>query len=75
MKPPKSFDCVEMKNVIQAQLLQERAGMTDEEEGARIEHELRTGKDPLALLWRELVAREKPKGAAFKRRGLVHTSR
>jgi len=29
MKKKKSFDCVEMKNAIQAQLLKEREGMSD----------------------------------------------
>jgi hypothetical protein len=58
MSATKTFDCVEMKAAIQARLLKETEGMTDEEERAYTERRLRTSDSPAARLWRTLVARQ-----------------
>lgn len=50
----KSFDCVEMKNRIQQELREQRAGMTDEEIEVQMERELRTSSSPIAQLWRRI---------------------
>jgi hypothetical protein len=50
----KTFDCVEMKNRIQAELLKEREGMTDEEVRAEIKRRLETSNSPIAQWWRKL---------------------
>jgi hypothetical protein len=50
----KSFDCVEMKNAIQAQLLKEHEGLSDEEIAHRRREWLETSKDPLAVWWRSI---------------------
>jgi hypothetical protein len=47
MKKPKSFDCVEMKNAIQAQLRKQREGLSDEEIDRRRRHWLETSDDVL----------------------------
>ena len=56
MKATKTFDCVAMKNEIQAKLLRERAGMTDAEVHALVQERLRSSKSPVAQLWRRLTA-------------------
>ena len=56
MKERKTFDCVAMKNEIQAKLLRERAGMPDAEVNALVQERLRTSKSPVAQLWRRLTA-------------------
>jgi len=58
MKKNKEFDCVEMKNSIQAQLLKEWEGMSDEEIEAQIDQKLRTSTSPVAKLWRSIVKRQ-----------------
>jgi len=58
MAKKKSFDCVEMKNAIQARLLKEYAGLTDEEVRARIKRKLTTSKDPVAQKWRSISDRQ-----------------
>ncbi len=60
MAGKKKFDCVEMKNTIQAKLAQEYAGLTDAEVRARIEEKLATSDDPVARKWRSLGQREQP---------------
>jgi len=57
--PRKAFDCVEMKAAIQARLLKETEGMTDEEERAYTERTLTTSDSPAARLWRTLVATQR----------------
>ena len=52
MKKIKTFDCVEMKDRIQAQLANEYRGLTDEEKRRRIADELATSDDPVARKWR-----------------------
>lgn len=58
MKAAKTFDCVEMKDAIQAKLREERAGMTEEQIRNTVRHELETSDDPLARLWQTLTARK-----------------
>jgi len=55
MKTTKTFDCVIMKNKIQARLLKERQGMSDAEVNALVQERLRTSKSPVAQLWRRLT--------------------
>ena len=54
MKKPKDFDCVEMKNAIQRELLEQRAGLSDQEVRARIRHDLETSQSPIARWWRSI---------------------
>jgi hypothetical protein len=55
----KSFDCVELKDTVQAALRKERAHMTEQDMRAAALRELEAGKDPLARLWRALAAQKK----------------
>jgi type VI protein secretion system component VasK len=57
MKKAKRFDCVQMKNDIQAGMRHKYRGMTDAEIQADIEQQLATSDSPVAKLWRQ-VARE-----------------
>ena len=57
MKAKKTFDCVEMKNAIQARLRKEREGLTDEEVRQRIAEFLATSDDVVARKWRRIAAR------------------
>jgi hypothetical protein len=57
-KKSKSFDCVEMKNRIQARHRKEWAGLTDEEARCLIQEELSNGDDVVSRKWRRLKARE-----------------
>ena len=52
MKAEKTFDCVLLKDEVQAQLRREFAGLSDEEERARIQHELATSHGVVARKWR-----------------------
>jgi hypothetical protein len=54
MAAVKTFDCVEMKNAIQAQQRREWKGLSDEEMRRRIQKRLQTSDDPLARKWRRL---------------------
>lgn len=58
MKKAKEFDCVRMKDEIQARLARQWRGLTDEEIRERIRRKLATSKSPTAQLWRELQARD-----------------
>ena len=51
MKKVKTFDCVEMKNEIQAKLAKEHEGLSDEEIRRRRQQWLETSDDPLARWW------------------------
>ena len=59
MKKAKAFDCVRMKDEIQARLLREHKGLTDEQVRRRRARKLATSESPIAKLWRELEARDK----------------
>jgi hypothetical protein len=52
MKEEKPFDCILLKDKVQAQLRREFAGLSDEEERARIQHELATSHGVVARKWR-----------------------
>ena len=54
MKMKKDFDCVEMKNEIQARLLREWEGMTSSEISASVNNELASSPSPMAVLWRRI---------------------
>ena len=55
MKTAKRFDCVKMKNDIQARLAEEYRGLTDEQIRERIRRKLARSKSPVARLWRSLT--------------------
>jgi len=71
MKKTKEFDCVRMKDEIQARLTRQWRGLTDEEIRERIRRKLATSQSPIAKLWRKLVAHEKKaeKAAGARRPG------
>ena len=54
MREEKRFDCVEMKNVIQAKLREKHAGLADDEIARRRRQWLETSDEPLARWWRSL---------------------
>ena len=54
----KRFDCVRMKNEIQARLQRRYAGMTDAERLADMERELARSNSPVGRLWRDLTSCE-----------------
>jgi hypothetical protein len=53
MTKGKKFDCVKMKNEIQARLAEEYRGLTDEQVQDLIHHKLATSNSPIARLWRK----------------------
>ena len=55
MKRNKSFDCVEMKNAIQAQLGEEYEGLTPEQVRKRRQERLASSDSPVARKWRRLA--------------------
>jgi hypothetical protein len=55
----KIFDCVEMKNRIQAELLEEERRLGTEIVARRHEEWLKTSDDPLAVWWRNIGAAKK----------------
>ncbi|TFH14514.1 MAG: hypothetical protein E4H02_09730 [Lentisphaerales bacterium] len=50
----KSFDCVEMKNRIQAELQEEWRGMSDDEIRTEISDTLSKSDSPVAQLWKRI---------------------
>ena len=52
----KTFDCLEMKNRIQAKLLAERARLGEAEIAKRRREWLETSTDPLAVWWRSAAS-------------------
>ena len=54
----KSFDCVEMKNAIQAKRLAEWQALSDEEVRESIRRRLATSDDPVARWWRKIQEAE-----------------
>ena len=54
MKTAKRFDCVAMKNRIQAKLAEEYRGLTDQQVRRRIRRKLASSKSPIGRLWRLL---------------------
>ena len=55
MRPKKAFDCVEMKNAIQAKHRSEFDGLTDEEVRRRIAERLANSSDVVARKWRSIA--------------------
>jgi hypothetical protein len=54
MKKEKAFDCVAVKNQIQARHRAEWEGLTDEEIRRRVRERLGESNDPVARKWRQL---------------------
>jgi hypothetical protein len=54
MKTAKAFDCVKMKDGIQAGLLKQWHGASQEDIRRQVEHRLATGKSDLAQWWRSM---------------------
>jgi len=54
MAAVKTFDCVELKNAIQAKQRREWKGLSDEEVRRRVQQRLDASNDPLARKWRRL---------------------
>jgi len=63
----KTFDCVEMKNTIQARLQKEYEGLTPEEVRQRRRAKVEASDDPLARKWRRLIQSQTEKRAAAHR--------
>ena len=57
MKTAKAFDCVALKNTIQAQILTEREGMSEADVRALVQRKLETSNTPVGRLWRTIQAR------------------
>jgi hypothetical protein len=71
MKKAKEFDCVRFKEELQARLMREYKGLTEEQIRRRTARKLATSKSPIAQLWRKLQARDaKAAKAAGVRRDL-----
>lgn len=58
MKRQKAFDCVVMKDQIQARHREEYQGMSDEERRRSVEGKLATSDDLVARKWRKLPDRD-----------------
>jgi hypothetical protein len=71
MKKAKKFDCVRLKDELQARLMREYKGLTDEQIRRRRARKLATSRSPIAKLWRALQARDKKqaKAAGVRRAG------
>ena len=54
MRTAKTFDCVQMKDEIQARLAKRRRGMTDAEIRSEIRANLAASENPIAKLWRAI---------------------
>jgi hypothetical protein len=59
MKAHKTLDCVQLKDSIQAQLLQEWKGMSDEEIESLLQRKLRDSQSAVARLWRRIQPKQK----------------
>jgi len=67
MKTIRQFDCVEMKNAIQARLLSRRRGMSQAEFVSDVELSLLKSKDPIGEYWRRI----RPKRSSYAPRHAV----
>jgi len=56
MKRRKAFDCVQMKDEIQARLRAEWQGLTEDEIRARVREHLETSDSSIAKWWRTVQA-------------------
>ena len=59
MMKTKTFDCVAMKDAIQAKHAQEYAGMTPDEIANRIREKLAGSGHPVAVWYRDVLARKR----------------
>jgi hypothetical protein len=76
MKKPKEFDCVRFKDELQARLMREYEGLTEEQIRKRTARKLATSQTPIAKLWRKLQARDKKAAkAAGPRRAATRSRR
>ncbi len=57
MRKTKKFDCVEMKNQIQSEMMKECEGLSEAEILERRRIQMETSDDPLAKKWRQLGAK------------------
>ena len=64
MNSKKDFDSVETKNKIQAQLLKDQQGMSDQEARVVVRKALHSSKSPVAQLWRKLQKNSSTEKAA-----------
>jgi hypothetical protein len=64
MKKAREFDCVRLKDEIQARLMREYKGLTDEQIRRRRARKLATSRSPIAKLWRALQVRDKKQAKA-----------
>jgi hypothetical protein len=64
MKADKEFDCVQMKNAIQAKVLEEKRRLGEAEVIRRHRQWLETSDDPLARWWRSLPPSTFPRQVA-----------
>jgi hypothetical protein len=55
MSRGKGFDCVELKNRLQADVLSKHAGKTDGQIRAERQRSLEAGDDPVARWWRAVT--------------------
>ena len=60
----KTFDCVELKNTIQAKLLKEYQGMKTDEAAEHSYQKLQSSQSPVAKLWKKLGERQNFKKAS-----------
>ena len=67
MMKNKTFDCVKMKNEIQAKLRQEYDALTPEEIRKRRREKLETSDDLIARKWRRLIQALEQKRASAHR--------
>jgi hypothetical protein len=58
MKTAKAFDCVALKNAIQAQILKEREGISDADVRGLVQRKLETSNTPVGRLWRTIQAKQ-----------------
>ena len=61
MPAKKSFDCVEMKNQIQARIMADDEGLSDAEIRSRRQRMLETSDSLVARKWREIRERQDQK--------------
>ncbi len=66
MKKKKAFDCVEMKNQIQAKLLAEVEQLGEAEVRRRHQEWLEKSDDPLAQWWRKVKAAQEARAMKCK---------
>ena len=64
MSIEKDFDCVAMKDRIQAEMLEERQRLGEDEQARRPREWLEKSDDPLARWWREVSSKAAAAGGS-----------